>query len=75
MLMKYAFGYLRVSTEEQTILNQKLVIKKWASDNGYDILDFFEDSAVSGKIPAINRAGFREMLNLVRTDNVDAVIV
>jgi putative DNA-invertase from lambdoid prophage Rac len=73
--MKYAFGYLRVSTEEQTILNQKLVIKKWASDNDYDILDFFADSAVSGKIPAINRAGFREMLNLVRTDNVDAVIV
>jgi DNA invertase Pin-like site-specific DNA recombinase len=73
--MKYAFGYVRVSTEEQTILNQKLAIKKWALDNDYEILDFFEDSAVSGKIPAINRTGFRELLNLVKTDKVDAVIV
>ena len=40
--MKYAFGYVRVSTEEQTILNQKLAIKKWALDNDYEILDFFE---------------------------------
>ena len=73
--MNYAFGYVRVSTEEQTILNQKLAIKKWALDNDYEILDYFEDSAVSGKIPAINRTGFRELLNLVRTDKVDAVIV
>ena len=73
--MKYSFGYLRVSTAEQTILNQKLAIEKWAADNDYKILDFFEDSAVSGKIPAINRPAFREMLNLVRSDRVDSVIV
>ena len=74
-VMKYAFGYLRVSTDEQTVLNQKLVIEKWAQDNDYKILDFFEDSAMSGKIPAIDRPAFKEMLSLVRSDRVDSVIV
>lgn len=74
-VMKYAFGYLRVSTDEQTVLNQKLVIEKWAQDNDYKILDFFEDSAISGKIPAIDRPAFKEMLSLVRSDRVDSVIV
>ncbi len=58
--MKCAFGYLRVSTEEQTILNQKLVLQKWADERGYQVIDFFEDSAVSGKIPAAKRKAFQE---------------
>jgi DNA invertase Pin-like site-specific DNA recombinase len=73
--MSYAFGYLRVSTEEQTILNQRIAIKKWASDNDYEILEFFEDASVSGKVAAINRPAFREMLEIVRNEQVDAVIV
>ncbi len=73
--MLYAFGYLRVSTEEQTILNQRIAIKKWASDNEYEILEFFEDVSVSGKVAAINRPAFREMLEIVRNEQVDAVIV
>jgi DNA invertase Pin-like site-specific DNA recombinase len=74
-VMKYAFGYLRVSTDEQTVLNQKLVIEKWAENNEYKILDFFEDSAISGKISAIDRPAFKEMLSLVQSDRVDSVIV
>ncbi len=73
--MKYAFAYLRVSTEEQTVQNQKLVLEKWAQDSGYQILDFFEDSAVSGRVPATQRRGFRDMLELVKTAEVDAVLV
>ena len=73
--MLYAFGYLRVSTEEQTILNQRIAIKKWALDNDYEILEFFEDASVSGKVAAINRPAFREMLEIVRNEQVDAVIV
>jgi putative DNA-invertase from lambdoid prophage Rac len=73
--MLYAFGYLRVSTEEQTILNQRIAIKKWASDNDYEILEFFEDASVSGKVAAINRPAFREMLEIVRNEQIDAVIV
>ncbi|MEP0825840.1 MAG: recombinase family protein [Nitrososphaera sp.] len=73
--MKYAFAYLRVSTEEQTVQNQKMALQKWAHNNNYQILDFFEDSAVSGKIPATQRRGFQEMLELVTMASVDAVLV
>lgn len=74
-LMKYAFAYLRVSTEEQTVQNQKLALEKWAQSNNYQILDFFEDSAVSGKVPATQRRGFQDMLELVKTAGIDAVLV
>jgi DNA invertase Pin-like site-specific DNA recombinase len=73
--MKYAFAYLRVSTEEQTVQNQRLALLKWAEQQNYQILDFFEDSAVSGKIPATRRKGFCEMLDLVQAAPVDAVLV
>lgn len=73
--VKYAFAYLRVSTEEQTVQNQKLALEKWARTNNYQILDFFEDSAVSGKVPATQRRGFQDMLELVKTAGVDAVLV
>lgn len=73
--MKYAFAYLRVSTEEQTVQNQKLALERWAQENSYHVLDFFEDSAVSGRVPATQRRGFCEMLALVKTAQVDAVLV
>src|SRR6059058_5291292 len=73
--MRCAFGYLRVSTEEQTILNQKMVLQKWAGEHGYQVIDFFEDSAVSGKIPAIKRKAFQELLELVRVAPIDAILV
>jgi putative DNA-invertase from lambdoid prophage Rac len=75
MSMKYAVAYLRVSTEEQTVQNQKLALEKWARENNYQILEFFEDPAVSGRIPATQRSGFQEMLELVKITKVDAVLV
>jgi DNA invertase Pin-like site-specific DNA recombinase len=73
--MNYAFAYMRVSTEEQTVQNQKIVLENWAREHHFQILDFFEDSAVSGKIPATQRRGFIEMLDLVKTAQVEAVLV
>ena len=73
--VNYAFAYLRVSTEEQTVLNQKLVMQKWATDHDYQILDNFEDSAISGKIPAVKRKGFQAMLEIVRNEPIDAVLI
>jgi len=73
--MPFAFGYLRVSTEEQTVLTQQIAIKKWASENSYDMLYFYEDPAMSGKIAAVNRPGFKAMLNIVKEERVDAIIV
>ena len=71
----YAFAYLRVSTEEQTVMNQKLVLDKWASDHDFDILSYFEDSSVSGRIPAIRRRAFRDMLEIIKAESVDAILV
>ena len=73
--MKYAFAYMRVSTEEQTVQNQKLALERWALANNYQILDFFEDPAVSGRVPATQRLGFQDMLDLVKITGVDAVLV
>jgi putative DNA-invertase from lambdoid prophage Rac len=73
--MKYAFAYLRVSTEEQTVQNQKIALEKWAQIYHYIILDFFEDPAISGRIPATQRRGFQDMLELVKISGVDAVLV
>jgi putative DNA-invertase from lambdoid prophage Rac len=73
--LKYALAYLRVSTEEQTVLNQKIALRKWADAQSYLILDFFEDSAISGKIPAIKRRGFQDMLDILGVAAVDAVLV
>src|SRR5215469_12800988 len=75
ILMKCAFGYLRVSTEEQTVMNQKIALESWAGRHDYQLIDFFEDSSVSGKIPAINRKAFQELLELLRTEQIDAVLV
>lgn len=74
-LVEFAFAYLRVSTEEQTIQNQRLALERWAQNHQFQILDFFEDPAVSGKIPATQRRGFKDMLELVKTAQVDAVLV
>ncbi|AIF83869.1 site-specific recombinase, DNA invertase Pin [Candidatus Nitrososphaera evergladensis SR1] len=74
-MKKYAFAYLRVSTEEQTVQNQRLALEKWANDNNFQILDFFEDSAVSGRVPAAQRRGFRDLVEMVKTATVDAVLV
>lgn len=73
--MKYAFAYLRVSTEEQTVLNQRISMQKWAEEHEFQILEYFEDSAVSGKIPAIKRKGFTEMLEIVKDERVDAILI
>jgi putative DNA-invertase from lambdoid prophage Rac len=73
--MKYAFAYLRVSTEEQTVQNQKIALEKWAQIHHYIILDFFEDPAISGRVPATQRRGFQDMLELVKISGVDAVLV
>lgn len=73
--VKYALAYLRVSTEEQTVSNQKLALQNWANQHGYLILEFFEDNSVSGKIPAIKRKGFQDLLVILKTESVDAVLV
>jgi DNA invertase Pin-like site-specific DNA recombinase len=64
-----------VSTEEQTVLNQKLAMQGWAHSHDFQILDYFEDSSISGKTAAIGRKGFQELLRIIALESVDAVLV
>src|SRR4026207_1699797 len=50
-------------------------MQKWAADHDYHILDYFEDSAISGKIPAAKRKGFLAMLELIGNEPIDAVLI
>jgi len=74
-MQKYAIAYLRVSTEEQSVQTQKIAITKWAKDHDYQMLYFFEDPAVSGKIPATSRKGFQDLMEFIRLSKVEAVLV
>jgi putative DNA-invertase from lambdoid prophage Rac len=56
-------------------MNQKLVLDKWALDHNYKILSYFEDSSISGRIPAIRRQAFSDMINIIKSDSVDAILV
>ena len=74
-MQKFAIAYLRVSTEEQTVQTQKIAITKWANDHNYQMLYFFEDPSVSGKIPATSRKGFQDLMEFVSLSKVEAVLV
>lgn len=55
------FGYVRVSTREQTIDNQKLEIGK----SGYQV-DYWHEDTTSGKTCACMRPGFSKLLEHIR---------
>jgi DNA invertase Pin-like site-specific DNA recombinase len=50
-------------------------MQKWAADHDYQILDYFEDSAISGKIPATKRKGFLAMLEIIGNEPIDAILI
>src|ERR671910_1862339 len=52
-----------------------MAMDTWASEHGYQVIYYFEDSAVSGKIPAIKRKSFQDMLELIKECPIDAVLV
>lgn len=56
------FGYGRVSTKEQQSENQRLDIER----AGYNMSYWFADEGVSGKVPALQRAQFRILLDKIR---------
>jgi DNA invertase Pin-like site-specific DNA recombinase len=74
-VQKQAVAYLRVSTDEQTCLNQKLEIEQYAKLNGFTIKEFYQDEATSGKTDPAKRRGFGAMMQFVQGHHVDAIIV
>ncbi|MGC8584476.1 MAG: recombinase family protein [Thermoproteus sp.] len=70
-----AFAYIRVSTEEQDLENQRRALILWAEEHGVKIERFYEDVA-SGAKPLTEREGFRKMLeDIERGDKPDVLLV
>jgi DNA invertase Pin-like site-specific DNA recombinase len=55
--------YLRVSTDGQTVQNQRRVLETVAERRGWPIVAIYEDSGISGCKGRDSRPGFNAMLN------------
>jgi len=60
--LKPVVAYLRVSTEDQTVENQRLAVERWAAEHGYLVVRYYEDQARSGAVPPLRREGFKRMV-------------
>lgn len=72
---KRAVAYVRVSTGEQTVENQKMQIRQWAVTFGYEVIQFFEEPGISGKYHALERPVFREMVDALPALKPEAILV
>jgi len=71
-----AVGYVRVSLESEDPENQVRAIQDYARANGLQLVGVFKDVGVSGSKPAMEREGFRQMLNaLANMPAVKAVVI
>lgn len=77
--MSRAYGYRRVSTDEQvdgaSLENQKRAIKKYADENDIDVIGWYEDEGISAK--TAHRPELQRMLDDIKKNRgkVDYVIV
>ena len=70
--MKRVIGYIRVSTDNQDLERQRVLIRKYCENKGYSLLRIEEDYAISGTVS--NRNGLNSILNI--TNSVaDRVVV
>lgn len=70
--MKVAL-YVRVSTTDQTTLNQEILLKEYCNRNNYEIYKIYKDEGISGA--KTSRAGLDEMLQEMRNKYFDAIII
>jgi len=70
--MKVAL-YVRVSTTEQTTLNQELILKEYCERNGFEIFKIFKDEGISGS--TTSRKGLDFMLKEMRQKNFEGIVV
>ena len=70
--MKVAI-YLRVSTSDQTTLNQELELTEYCKRNNYEIFKIYKDEGISGS--KTSRPALDLMLQDMRNKTFDAIIV
>ena len=69
------FGYARVSLEEEKIENQIKAIEDFCKSNNLELLKVFKDIGVSGDKVALEREGFRKMLEIAEELGVKTIVV
>lgn len=69
--MKRVIGYIRVSTDNQDLERQRVLIRKYCENKGYSLLRIEEDYAISGTVS--NRNGLKSILNI--TNSVADMVV
>lgn len=76
-----AVGYLRTSSaanvgqDKDSDKRQRSAIVAYAKANGYEVVDWYYDAAVSGADPVDSRPGFAEMLVRLTTNGAKTIIV
>jgi DNA invertase Pin-like site-specific DNA recombinase len=76
-----AVGYLRTSSatnvgaEKDSERRQRHAIERFAKSAGYEIVEWFNDPAVSGADPIESRPGFAALLNRIEGNGVRVVLV
>ena len=76
---KYTILYGRLSQEDEregesnSIQNQRLMLEKYAEDNGFSNTKFLYDDGYSGT--NFNRPAWKELMALVESDQVATLIV
>ncbi len=76
---KYTILYGRLSQEDErdgesnSIQNQRLMLEKYAADNGFENILFPSDDGYSGT--NFNRPSWKELMRLVESDQVATIIV
>ena len=73
---KVAVGYVRVSTDEQSLGPdaQRAAIEKWAQSRGVRVAAVFEDHGVSGGAPAEKRPGLLAALAALRENGAGLLV-
>ncbi len=77
--LKYTILYGRLSQEDErdgesnSIQNQRLMLEKYATDNGFENILFLSDDGYSGT--NFNRPAWKELMNMVENDEVATIIV
>jgi len=69
-----AVVYSRVSTDEQNPKSQLQVVLDYCSKKGYSIVKVFEEN-ISGSVNPFERPKFREMLDFIRGNPVDVLVM
>ena len=65
--------YLRVSTDEQTVDNQRQALTEAMERRGWRIVEVFEDNGVSGAKGRDMRPGYDRLLKAATTRKIDIV--